>query len=60
MARNRYAAKPPLCGTVMAFLAMAIVAVTAYFHLGWWSIIGYVFAAVIVVTGFALALRDPS
>ncbi|GAC1395988.1 MAG: hypothetical protein NVSMB60_03630 [Mycobacterium sp.] len=60
MARNRYAARPPLYGMVMVFLAIAIVAVTAYFHLGWWSIIGYVLAAVIAVTGFALAFRDLS
>ncbi|GAC1635743.1 MAG: hypothetical protein NVS4B6_03060 [Mycobacterium sp.] len=60
MARNRCAARPPLYGMVMVFLAIAIVAVTAYFHLGWWSIIGYVLAAVIAVTGFALAFRDLS
>jgi hypothetical protein len=35
-------------------------AVTAYFHLGWWSIIGYAIAAVIAVAGFALAFRDLS
>ena len=62
MPRNRYAARPPLYGLVMVFLAMAvaIVAVTAYFHLGWWSIIGYAIAAVIAVAGFALAFRDLS
>jgi len=62
MLRNRYAARPPLYGLVMVFLAMAvaIVAVTAYVHLGWWSIIGYAIAAVIAVAGFALAFRDLS
>ena len=34
--------------------------VTAYYHLGWWSIIGYAIAAVIAVAGFALAFRDLS
>jgi hypothetical protein len=60
MPRNRYAAKPPLYGMVMVFAAMAIVAVTAYFHLGWWSTIGYAIAAVMAVAGFALAFRDLS
>jgi hypothetical protein len=45
---------------VMVFLAMAIVAVTAYLHIGWWSILGYAVAAVIAVGGFALAFRDLS
>lgn len=44
----------------MVFLAMAIVAVTAYLHAGWWSIVGYAAAAVIAVIGFALAFRDLS
>jgi hypothetical protein len=60
MPRNRYAARPPLYGMVMVLLAMAIVAVTAYFHLGWWSIIGHAIAAVIAVAGFAVAFRDLS
>ena len=60
MTRNRYAARPPLYGMVMVFLAMAIVAVTAYYQLGWWSIIGYAIAAVVAITGFALAFRDLS
>jgi hypothetical protein len=60
MNRNRYAARPPLYGMVMVFAAMAIVAVTAYMHLGWWSIIGYAIAAVTAVGGFALAFRDLS
>jgi hypothetical protein len=60
MNRNRYAARPPLYGMVMVFVAMAIVAVTAYMHIGWWSIIGYAIAAVTAVGGFALAFRDLS
>lgn len=60
MSRNRYASKPPLYGMVMVFLAMAIVAVTAYLHLGWWSTVGYATAAVIGAAGFALAFRDLS
>jgi hypothetical protein len=60
MTRNRYAAKPPLYGMAMVFLAIAIVAVTAYLHVGWWSIVGYVIAAVTAVTGFALAFREIS
>jgi hypothetical protein len=55
---NRYAARPPPYGMAMVFIAMAIVAVTAYYHLGWWSIIGYAIAAVTAVGGFALAFRD--
>jgi hypothetical protein len=58
MTRNRYAAKPPLYGMAMVFLAIAIVAITAYLHAGWWSIIGYVIAAITAVTGFALAFRE--
>jgi hypothetical protein len=60
MTRNRYAARPPLYGMAMVFAAMAIVAVTAYMHIGWWSILGYAVAAVIAVAGFALAFRDLS
>jgi hypothetical protein len=60
MNRNRYAATPPLIGMAMVFLAMAIVAVTAYMHIGWWSVIGYAVAAIIAVGGFALAFRDLS
>lgn len=44
----------------MVFLAMAVVAVTACFRMGWWSIIGYAAAAIIGVIGFALAFRDLS
>ncbi|MGB3334599.1 hypothetical protein [Mycobacterium sp. SMC-14] len=58
MARNRYAAKPPLYGMVLVFCAIAIVAVTAYLHAGWWSLVGYALAAVTAVAGTALAFRD--
>lgn len=58
MSRNRYAARPPLYGMAMVFLAIVLVAVTAYLHAGWWSILGYAPAAVIAVTGFTLAFRD--
>jgi hypothetical protein len=60
MTRNRYASRPPLYGMVMVFVAMAIVAVTAYMHAGWWSILGYAVAAAIAIGGFALAFRDLS
>ncbi|MCW2651953.1 MAG: hypothetical protein QOE41_3169 [Mycobacterium sp.] len=60
MSRNRYASKPPLYGMAMVFLAMAIVAITAYLHAGWWSIIGYAAAAIIAVGGFLLAFSDLS
>lgn len=58
--RNRYAAKPPLYGMVLVFLALATVAVTAYLHFGWWSVVGYVLAAAIAAVGFMLAFRDLS
>jgi hypothetical protein len=60
MSRNRYAARPPLYGMAMVFVAMAIVAVTAYLHAGWWSIVGYAVAAIVAVEGFILAFRDLS
>ncbi|OBG39471.1 MULTISPECIES: hypothetical protein [Mycolicibacter] len=60
MARNRYAAKPPLYGMALVFCAIAIVAVTAYLHAGWWSMVGYALAAVAAVAGTALAFRDLS
>lgn len=58
MARIDLFAKIPLIGMSMVFLAMAIVAVTAYLHVGWWSIIGYAIAAVLMVSGFALTFKD--
>jgi hypothetical protein len=60
MARGDYPAKTPLIGMSMVFLAMAIVAVTAYLHAGWYSIIGYAIAACIAVFGFAFTFRDLS
>lgn len=42
----------------MVFLAIAVVAVTAYLRVGWWSIIGYAAAAIIGAVGFALVFRD--
>jgi hypothetical protein len=60
MARGDYPAKTPLIGMSMVFLAMAIVAVTAYLHAGWYSIIGYAIAALIAVFGFAFTFRDLS
>ncbi|MEB3020409.1 MULTISPECIES: hypothetical protein [Mycolicibacter] len=60
MARNRYAAKPPLYGMALIFCAIAVVAITAYLHAGWWSVLGYGLAAVTAVAGFALVFRDLS
>ncbi|MEB3050081.1 hypothetical protein KV112_10095 [Mycolicibacter sp. MYC123] len=60
MARNRYADKPPLYGMALIFCAIAVVAVTAYLHAGWWSVAGYGLAAVMAVGGAALAFRDLS
>ena len=60
MVRNRYAAKPPLYGMVLIFCAIAIVAVTAAQHAGWWSLLGYGLAAVTGLAGGALAFRDLS
>ena len=51
-------AKIPLIGMSMVFLAMFIVAVTAYLHAGWYSIVGYGIAAIIAVFGFAFTFRD--
>jgi hypothetical protein len=45
---------------VMIFLAIAVVAVTAHLHAGWWSAIGYGAAALVAVVGFALVFRDLS
>ena len=58
MARIDLTAKIPLIGMTMVFLAMAIVAVTASLHAGWWSIVGYAIAAVVAVFGFAFTFRD--
>jgi hypothetical protein len=60
VSRNRYAATPPLYGMAMVFVAIAIVAVSAYLHAGWWSILGYLIAAVTAAAGFTLAFRDLS
>jgi hypothetical protein len=51
-------AKTPLIGMSMVFLAMAVVAVTAYLHAGWYSIVGYLIAAAIAVFGFVFTFRD--
>jgi hypothetical protein len=53
-----FKAKTPLIGMSMVFLAMLIVAVTAYLHAGWYSIIGYVIAAAVAVFGFLFTFRD--
>ena len=58
MARPDLFAKIPLIGMCMVFLAMGIVAVTAYLHVGWYSIIGYAIAAVVAVFGFVMTFRD--
>jgi hypothetical protein len=60
MARPTLWAKIPLIGMSMVFLAMFIVAVTAYLHAGWYSIIGYAAAAALGVFGFVLTFRDVS
>jgi hypothetical protein len=58
MARIDMTAKVPLIGMSMVFLAMFIVAFTAYLHVGWWSIVGYVIAAALGVFGFVFTFRD--
>ncbi len=58
MARIDLFAKIPLIGMSLVFLAMFIVAVTAYLHVGWYSIIGYAIAAVTAVAGFVMTFRD--
>ena len=58
MARIDLFAKIPLIGMSLVFLAMFIVAVTAYLHAGWYSIIGYAIAAVVAVCGFVMTFRD--
>ncbi|MBJ8339015.1 MULTISPECIES: hypothetical protein [Antrihabitans] len=60
MARNELKSRTPIIGMFMVFLAMFIVALTAYQHAGWLSIIGYGIAAVIAVFGFAFTFRDLS
>jgi uncharacterized membrane protein YhhN len=58
MAGTKLWAKIPLIGMSMVFLAMAIVAITAYLHAGWYSAIGYAAAAALGVSGFVLTFRD--
>ena len=53
-----FKAKTPLIGMFMVFIAMGIVAVTAYQRAGWYSIIGYAIAAAIAVFGFVFTFRD--
>ncbi|MFM9035425.1 MAG: hypothetical protein ACKOQ4_14290 [Mycobacterium sp.] len=53
-----FKAKTPLIGMSMVFLAMAIVAVTAYLRVGWYSVLGYAVAAAIAVFGFVFTFRD--
>jgi hypothetical protein len=53
-----FRAKTPLIGMAMVFVAMAIVAITAYLHAGWWSIVGYVVAAAVALFGFVFTFRD--
>jgi hypothetical protein len=60
MARVDLTAKVPLIGMCLVFLAMFIVAVTAYLHAGWYSIIGYAIAAAVAVAGFVMTFRDIS
>ena len=51
-------AKTPLIGMSLVFAAMLVVAVTAYLHVGWYSILGYAVAAAIAVFGFVFTFRD--
>ncbi len=53
-----FKAKTPLIGMSMVFLAMVVVAVTAYLHVGWYSIIGYAAAAAVALFGFIFTFRD--
>lgn len=53
-----FKAKTPLIGMSMVFLAMALVAVTAYLRVGWYSVIGYAIAASVAVFGFIFTFRD--
>jgi len=58
LARDPYRPRTPIIGMTMVFLALAIVGVTAYLHLGWWSLIGYAVAAVVAVVGGWLLFKD--
>jgi hypothetical protein len=60
MSPSDFFAKIPLIGMCMVFLALGLVAVTAYLHAGWYSIIGYAIAAIIAVFGFVFTFRDVS
>jgi hypothetical protein len=42
----------------LVFCAIAIVAITAALHAGWWSVAGYALAAVTATVGVTLAFRD--
>ena len=53
-----FKAKTPLIGIFMVFVAMGIVAVTAYQRAGWYSIVGYAIAAAIAVFGVMFTFRD--
>ncbi len=53
-----FKAKTPLIGMSMVFAAMVVVAVTAYLHAGWYSVIGYAVAAATAVFGFVFTFRD--
>ena len=53
-----FKAKTPLIGMLMVFLAMGIVAVTAYQRAGWFSLIGYAIACAVAVFGFVFTFRD--
>ena len=53
-----FKAKTPLIGMSMVFLAMGVVAVTAYLRVGWYSAIGYAIAAAIAMFGFIFTFRD--
>jgi hypothetical protein len=53
-----FKAKTPLIGMFMVFVAMGIVAVTAYQRAGWYSVIGYAIAAAVAVFGFVFTFRD--
>ena len=60
MARTQFPAKTLLIGLFMVFAAMVIVAVIAYYRVGWYSIFGDGLAAIVAILGFRLAFRDRS